>query len=205
MLYFISCVSVVVHFLLPKQREKKSVATETKPPFLYKHQFATVHNLFARALHHSFYKSSHEWSLFLDTREEREGWSKARMSPSGFRLINSHRRRVGTTIITSRWMDRKNDVLSRSLSFKIISPSSFLVRAVTHFPRNIYKYFSQLRWLGAPLAFPCRNICILTGYFTFNIDRHSRSSNKISIFSIERKGARVAVRSQRYDRVSRQK
>lgn len=44
MLYFISGASVVVHYPLQK-KGGNPVATETKPySFLYKHQFATVHN-----------------------------------------------------------------------------------------------------------------------------------------------------------------
>lgn len=112
------------------------------------------------------------------------------MPPFGFQLINSHRRRVGTTIITSRWVDRRNEnsfffFLPRSLMSEIISLVSLCVRLLV-LNRNIYKYFSHLRWLDAPLAFPSHNIYMLTVIFTFNIDRHSRSTNKISITSIER-------------------
>lgn len=134
MLYFISC--VVVHCPLQKKRGENSVATETKPSLLYKHQFATVH-IYSRA-RILFLRITRPSDLCFWTRGRRtcgKGESKrdrgVRMSPFGFRLINSHRRRLGTTIITSRWVDRRNENFF-SLTSEIISPSlvSLCVRSL---------------------------------------------------------------------------
>lgn len=120
-----------------EKRGKNSVATETKPSFLYKHQFATVHNLFSLARYVTLFIESSDlcfWTRGKDGKGEAKRFRGARMFPFGFRLINSHRRRVGTTIITSRWVDRKNEnFFLSSLSSLIISHSlffsSFLVRS----------------------------------------------------------------------------
>lgn len=58
-----------------KKRGKNLVATETKPSFLYKHQFATVHNYSRARIHH---KSRINVTLrtkisFLSRRDGRDG------------------------------------------------------------------------------------------------------------------------------------